>query len=640
MNFIFEIVIASLVFFPLCGFIFNSIRWKSSSVSLSGVVASLMSGLSFISSLILFFALINSSEESFSVELFHWIEVGSFSIPFRFILDPLSSVMALVITGVGTLIHIFSIGYMSHDKRPAKYFAYLNFFLFNMLILILADNLFLTFVGWEGVGLSSYLLIGFWFSDKEKAKAGMKAFITNRVGDVGFLLGLFLIFILFGTVNYAELNSDAGTLAPESWGLLSWATLFLFIGATGKSAQIPLFVWLPDAMAGPTPVSALIHAATMVTSGVYLIVRMSPVFALTPSVLFIIALVGVLTALVAAMIGMTQWDIKKILAYSTVSQLGYMFLAVGVGAFSTAMFHLITHAFFKALMFLGSGSVIHALNHEQDIRRMGGLKKTMPITHATFALGWLAIIGVPLFSGFFSKDEILAYSLLSPLGSATLWIIALFTAGLTAFYMTRMMSLTFWGTSRIPSKIQPHEGGLSMTVPLIVLSLFAVFSGVIGLPHFITAFLPGHTPHFLLEWLRPVIAFIPLPVLPLIIEIALIAGSLIWVFAMAFLAYLTYSKQKTFVRDVFASTIFYRMSFEKFKVDEVYNYYIVEPTVKIAKYLWVFVDTNFIDNITKWITKFIRDIGVIMSQLQTGFVRDYVFYFALGVIFITTYFLY
>ena len=453
-----QFLVSILLLAPLVGFLINGFRYKSQKYRLAGTVASGAVGISFLSSLLLFNKLLAMPEgmRRIHVHFFDWIVVGDFKASASFVVDQISLIMLLVITGVGLLIHIFSIGYMSHDERPAKYFSYLNFFLFNMLLLVLGDNLLIMFVGWEGVGLCSYLLIGFWFTDSEKAAAGMKAFITNRIGDAGFLLGIFMLFATFGTVEFSALSSLMTGVPETSWGgAITLACLFLFIGATGKSAQIPLYVWLPDAMAGPTPVSALIHAATMVTAGVYMIVRMHEVFLMAPNVMMIIATIGALTALMAASIGMTQWDIKKILAYSTVSQLGYMFLGVGVGAFMPALFHLMTHAFFKALMFLGSGSVIHAMDHEQDIRKMGGLRKYMPITHLTFLLGWLAIIGIPPFAGFFSKDEILWYSFESPLGGPLLWFVGLVAAGMTAFYMTRLMALTFWGSSRIEKEKIP-----------------------------------------------------------------------------------------------------------------------------------------------------------------------------------------
>ena len=509
-----ELLFAILLQAPLVGFVINGVRFQSKDYKFAGILACSAMAISFACSVILSSRLLSMdpANRHITSTLFDWISAGSFNAEVGFTVDAISAIMILVITGVGFLIHLFSVGYISHDERPSKYFAYLNFFVFNMLLLVLGDNLLVMFVGWEGVGLCSYLLIGFWFTDREKAAAGMKAFITNRIGDAGFLLGIFFLFMEFGTVNFQDLNALAPAASLLSWGEpLVLACLFLFIGACGKSAQIPLYVWLPDAMAGPTPVSALIHAATMVTAGVYMIVRLNSVFMAAPDVMMIIACVGAATALIAASIGVCQNDIKKVLAYSTVSQLGYMFLGVGVGAFMPAMFHLMTHAFFKALMFLGSGSVIHAMHEEQDIRKMGGLKKALPITSFTFTLGWLAIIGIPPFAGFFSKDEILWYSFASDRGAPFLWVIGVIAAGLTAFYMTRLMALTFWGKSRVPADVHPHESPATMTIPLIVLGVLSVVGGWIGIPHVIGAVLPGHPPNLLEGWLHYSVAKITLP---------------------------------------------------------------------------------------------------------------------------------
>ena len=427
---------------------------------------------------------------------FTWFSAGSLNVDFGFTLDPLSAVMILIITGVGTLIHLYSAGYMWEDPGFSRYFAYLNFFCFAMLCLVLGDNLVVLFLGWEGVGVASYLLIGFWYEDEEKAAAGKKAFITNRVGDFAVILGLFLLFQLTGSLAFADIKSWVSMLSYEQVatlnGLITVICLLFFVGCTGKSAQIPLYVWLPDAMAGPTPVSALIHAATMVTAGVYLIARLSFFFALSPFALAVIAVVGALTAFFAATIGCTQYDIKKVLAYSTVSQLGFMFIAVGSGAFFVGVFHLMTHAFFKALLFLGSGSVIHGMHHEQDMRKMGGLRKHMPITAATYFIGCLAIAGFPFItSGFYSKDEILWFALsnqsaLHAYGVGTfVFAVALLTAGLTAFYMFRSYFMTFSGECRADAHTQAHihESPLTMTVPLMVLAVLALVAGFVGVPH-------------------------------------------------------------------------------------------------------------------------------------------------------------
>ncbi len=495
-------LVATLILAPLIGFLINGLRHKKHSANVAGVLATSMAVISLVSSVLLVMELVSMpiASREISIKFFDWITVGNLKADMSFVVDAISAIMILIITGVGSLIHLFSIGYMHHDKGAAKYFAYLNLFLFNMLLLVLGNNLLVMFVGWEGVGLCSYLLIGFWFTDKEKAAAGMKAFITNRIGDAAFLLGMFVLFFTFGTLNFHEINA----LVPANPELLWMApitlgTLFLFIGASGKSAQIPLYVWLPDAMAGPTPVSALIHAATMVTAGVYMIVRLNPLFLMAPNTLMIVAGIGAATVVFAASIGLTQWDIKKVLAYSTVSQLGYMFLACGVGAFGAAMFHLMTHAFFKALMFLGSGSVIHAMHEEQDIRKMGGLRRYLPVTHWTFFFGWLAIIGIPPFAGFFSKDEILWQSFHSPLGNKGLWAMGALGAVLTAFYMTRLMALTFWGKSRVPKNIHPHESPPSMAIPLVVLAILSIIGGWIGIPHVIGEAIGG-VPNFWEHW--------------------------------------------------------------------------------------------------------------------------------------------
>jgi NADH-quinone oxidoreductase subunit L len=487
--------------------------------------------------------------------LWTWIQVGNFRADFGLAMDRLSGTYALFVTFVGFLIHVFAVGYMHEDSGFYRFFAFLNLFMFSMLTLVLADNFLLMFVGWEGVGLCSYLLIGYYIDRKEAGDAAKKAFITNRVGDWGFVMGIMLTFFLTGSISFFDkpahgVTSALQTIAampsadPFTWsaitagGVTSIAVL-LFIGAAGKSAQIPLYVWLPDAMAGPTPVSALIHAATMVTAGVYMIVRCSAIYVHAPTAMFIVAIIGAATALFAATIGLAQNDIKKVLAYSTISQLGYMFLACGVGAFTAAIFHVITHAFFKALLFLGSGSVIHGMHHEQDMRRMGGLRKYMPVTFATMLTGWLAISGIPIFAGFFSKDEILwktwsagTFSLPSPVWSKALWFIAALTALLTAIYMTRMMVMTFWGTERFRESDvdhaagahadahdnehhedhgvhEPHESPWTMTVPLIVLAVLATLGGLIGVPYALGSLFSDHPTNYIESTLEPVIGQVP-----------------------------------------------------------------------------------------------------------------------------------
>jgi NADH-quinone oxidoreductase subunit L len=484
------------------------------------------------------------------------------------------------------------------------------------------------------VGLCSYLLIGFWFSDPAKAAAGMKAFVTNRIGDAGFLVGLFILFFTYGSLSYSDLIELVPRVVENTWtGPLTLAMLFLFIGACGKSAQIPLYVWLPDAMAGPTPVSALIHAATMVTAGVYLFVRLSPILIFAPNAMHVIAWTGALTAFVAATIGITQWDIKKILAYSTVSQLGYMFLAVGVGAFSAAQFHLMTHAFFKALMFLGAGSVIHGMHHEQDVRKMGGLRKYMPVTHFTFVLGWLAIIGIPPFAGFFSKDEILWQAYSSSHGSKALWLIAAVTAACTAFYMTRLMALTFWGKSRFGHDVHPHESPSTMTIPLVILGFLSVVGGWIGIPHVIGEVIPGHPQNFFHHWLEPVIGSVGKGHGNALAEWALmgisvsLAGIAAWI---AYDAYVTHPKRAEMTARALGPV--HKAMANKYYVDEFFGAALIRPLIEGSRALWLYVDVNFIDRITYFAGDVVAGGAGLVKTLQSGNTQTYALYMALGVV--------
>ena len=633
-----HILLAILILSPLVGFVINGVRFKSSNYLAAGAIATTAVFISFICSVILFLDLVGMPAENRRIAeaYFEWIGVGNFSINAGFVVDQISSIMILIITGVGSLIHLFSIGYMSHDKGVTKYFSYLNLFVFNMLILVLGDSLLTMFVGWEGVGLCSYLLIGFWFSDSAKAAAGMKAFITNRVGDAAFIIGMFILFATFGTLNIHELNGLAPTIAEASWlGAVTLGTLMLFIGATGKSAQIPLYVWLPDAMAGPTPVSALIHAATMVTAGVYMIVRLNPLFVMAPNTMMVIATIGAATAVLAATIGLTQFDIKKVLAYSTVSQLGYMFLAVGVGAFGAGMFHLMTHAFFKALMFLGSGSVIHGMHEEQDIRKMGGLKKYMPITHFTFLMGWLAIIGMPPFAGFFSKDEILWTAYSSPRGHILLWVAGAVGATLTAFYMTRLMALTFWGSSRLDKSVHPHESGALMTIPLIVLAILSVVGGWVGIPHVIGEHL-GHIPNLWGEWLSPMIAKIPEATNvhhEAAEEWALMGVSVSLASISALTAFYMYLKN-TDAPEKLAQSLgpIYKAVNNKYYVDEAYFAGIINPLVSVSRSIWFHIDVNFIDKATYKVSEVMKGGGSFVRSLQNGNMQQYALYVIIGVV--------
>jgi NADH-quinone oxidoreductase subunit L len=637
-----SILMSILILSPFIGFLINGFRYKKHSYVVAGSIATAAVFISFICSVLLVVDLIGMPAESrrILVTFFEWVAVANLKVDAAFVVDQISAIMILVITGIGSLIHLFSISYMHHDKGVAKYFAYLNLFIFNMLLLVLGSNLLVMFVGWEGVGLCSYLLIGFWFKDEEKAAAGMKAFITNRVGDAAFLLGMFIFFLTFGTLNFHELNALAPATADATWlGAVTLGTLFLFIGATGKSAQIPLYVWLPDAMAGPTPVSALIHAATMVTAGVYMIVRLNPMFIMAPNTMMIIAIIGAATAVMAATIGMTQWDIKKVLAYSTVSQLGYMFLACGVGAFGAAMFHLMTHAFFKALMFLGSGSVIHGMHEEQDIRKMGGLKKYMPITHFTYLLGWLAIIGMPPFAGFFSKDEILWQAFSSSYGHIGLWVAGAIGATLTAFYMTRLMALTFWGQSRVSKDVHPHEADAMMYIPLIILAILSVVGGWIGIPHVI-----GHTlgdiPNVWEHWLHPMIAQLPKVEgaevhADATMEWTLMAVSVGLAAISATVAYQMYVRKPGSSEKVAeALGPVYKTVYNKYFVDEAYFGGLINPLIRASRGIWYYIDVNFIDKCTYWAGDLARGGGSLIRSMQTGNMQQYAMYIGLGLVFI------
>src|SRR5579871_4138499 len=465
--------------FPLIGFLINGLFRKSLSKSLTGIIGCGTILASFIVSLTIFSDTRKAGFDTVVVNLFNFIHVGSLKIPFAFQVDQLSSLFLLIITGVGFLIHVYSTSYMHEEKSEhfARYFSYLNLFVFSMLLLVLGSNYVILFIGWEGVGLCSYLLIGFWFKNIEYGNAAKKAFIMNRIGDLGFLIAIFWMISKFGSVSFFDVFLKTPT---TSVAVLTGITLLLFVGATGKSAQIPLYTWLPDAMAGPTPVSALIHAATMVTAGIYMIARSNIMYTLAPTTQTVVAIVGLATAIFAASIALKQNDIKKVLAYSTVSQLGYMFLGLGVGAYTGAVFHVMTHAFFKALLFLGAGSVIHAM-HEQDIRKMGGLKKFMPITHITFLLACLAIAGIPPFSGFFSKDEILAAAYEK---NPVYYVIGAITAFMTAFYMFRLYATTFLGKFRgtDDQEHRLHESPSAITIPLIILAILAVVAGFLGIP--------------------------------------------------------------------------------------------------------------------------------------------------------------
>ena len=569
-----------------------------------------------------------------------WIHAGSFSVDLSLRLDPLSALMTSFVTFVGFLIHVYSVGYMKHDETEAgyaRYFAYLNLFLFAMLVLVLANNFLLMFVGWEGVGLCSYLLIGYYYEKEYAAAAGRKAFVVNRIGDFGFLLGMFGVFSLFGTLDFEAVftraAADPGRYAPG----LALVCLLLFLGAMGKSAQFPLHVWLPDAMAGPTPVSALIHAATMVTAGVYMLTRCNVLFRLAPEAMAAIAVVGAFTAIFAAVIAVAQNDIKKVLAYSTLSQLGYMFLACGVGAYVAGMFHVVTHAFFKACLFLGSGAVIHALGGEQDVRRMGGLAKKLPVTYRTFLVATLALAGIPPLAGFFSKDAILAevFAAERPL----LFAIGLVTAGLTAFYMYRLVSLTFAGEFRgsPETAVHVHEAPRSMTAPLVLLAVLSAVAGVLGLPAVF-----GERASWIAAFLAPVLPAVHLPGaevahghLPHRTEWLLMGISVAVAVSGLLLAWKWYDAKgggRVPARIAARFPAVYALVADRFRVDELYDAVIVRPFVWLSRVLWKVVDVLLIDGVLNGGAFLVELVGDSLRFLQTGNVRNYALTFLLGIV--------
>jgi NADH-quinone oxidoreductase subunit L len=579
--------------------------------------------------------------------VFPWITSGSFNANFGLILDPLSAVMILVVTGIGSLIHVYSTAYMYEERGAeyARYFSYLNLFAAFMLLLVLGSNFLVMFVGWEGVGLCSYLLIGFWFARKPAADAGKKAFIVNRIGDVGFVLGILLVFVEFGTVDFREVARVASAFGPEAtFGTISLIALLLFVGATGKSAQIPLYVWLPDAMEGPTPVSALIHAATMVTAGVYMIGRTHVLFSHAPETLAIVAVIGAATALFAATIGLVQHDIKRVLAYSTVSQLGYMFLAMGVGAYATGIFHLYTHAFFKALLFLGSGAVIHALAGEQDLRRMGGLRKALPVTYWTFLIGALAIAGVPGLSGFFSKDEILFRAYVS--GHTLLWAVGVLTSLLTAIYMFRLVFLAFHG-ERAPASPAPgdapahvHDAPPAMAFALVVLALGSILAGYAGLPSALGG--ANRFEQFLAPSLATEADVVAEPDARHDgLELALMAVStLVALGGIGLAAFFFLAKRKA--ADLMAARFsgLYRLLVNKYYVDEVYDAAVVQPIrISSEEGLWKRVDMRMIDGAVNGVGKSVAYAGDRLRRLQTGSVRAYAASLFIGVVLILGYYL-
>ncbi len=615
---------------PLIGFVIIGLFGKKLSKAVVGTIGSGVVLGAFAIALGMFFELTGQSEKSVTIDLFNWISAGKLSVPFSFLVDPLSSLFLLIITGIGFLIHLYSAGYMSHDEGFARFFAYLNLFVFFMLLLVLGSNYLIMFVGWEGVGLCSYLLIGFWFKNTAYNNAAKKAFVMNRIGDLGFLLGIILIFVTFGSIAYADVFEQAKHFVGDN-SVITAIALLLFIGAMGKSAQLPLYTWLPDAMAGPTPVSALIHAATMVTAGIYMVSRSNILYTLSPFAMEVVAVVGVCTALFAATIGLAQNDIKKVLAYSTVSQLGYMFLALGVGAYTGAVFHVMTHAFFKALLFLGAGSVIHAMSGEQDIRKMGGLKKYIPITHLTFLLGTLAIVGFPGFSGFFSKDEILAHAFEH---NKLLWFLGVLGAAMTTFYMFRLYFLTFKGTFRGTHEQEHHlhESPKSMTIPLIVLAILSVVGGFVGIPEV----LGGH--HFLEEYLHPVFAessFRLVHHLSHETEYILMGVAITVMFLALYYAYNTYVKNKALPADEGEELKpLHKLVYKKYLVDELYEGLFMRPLNFIGEVLHKVVDNQFVDGFVNGCGVVVNGVGGIIRKAQTGNIGFYVFVMVISIVLI------
>lgn len=592
--------------------------------------------ISFIISIISLIGLLqNGHEHQYLVKnLFSWIQSGSFSANLSLQFDPLTAVMCFVVTGVGFLIHVYSIGYMSEDKSYARFFSLLNIFTFAMLILVMASNLVLMFVGWEGVGFCSYMLIGFWLEKHSAANAGKKAFIVNRIGDAGFLLGIFFIFTIIGSGEFTAINQAIGG-GGVTQSAATLIALLLFIGAAGKSAQIPLYVWLPDAMEGPTPVSALIHAATMVTAGVYMVARMNALYTFSGTAADVVALIGAITAIFAATMALVQNDIKRVLAYSTISQIGYMFIGCGVGAYAAGVFHLYTHAFFKSLLFLAAGSVMHALSGELNMQKMGGLKKYLPRTYPTFLIGAIAIAGVPFLSGFFSKDAILTSAFAN--GHYFVWILGILGAVLTAFYMFRLIFLTFHGKERLEpeAKAHLHESPKAMTIPLMILAFFSIIAGYIGMPvvlgknvNWIDKFLEpvihsghGHAPHLSIgtEWLL------------ILISVAVALSGI-------FIAYIFYLKNPRIPHDLAARFPFiYKLLFNKYYVDEFYDATVVNPILKGSNLTYQHFDLKIIDGAVNGSAASAGFFGRIFSTLQSGLIKDYALVFLLGAIILLGY---
>lgn len=640
-----NLMIVSPILFPLLGMLINATRGKRMGERAVGIVATLMVALSFFMSVIIFFMMERAPDHQIMANLgISWIKTGTLDIPWGFQIDGLSGLWMLIITGIGTLIHIFSIGYMHGDERFHRFFVYLNLFIASMLILVMGNNFLIMFVGWELVGVCSYLLIGFWYKNIKNPEAARKAFVANRIGDVGFMLGILLIFVTFGSLTYSEVFHKAEESKTAIAMAATTITLLLFIGAAGKSAQIPLYVWLPDAMAGPTPVSALIHAATMVTAGLYMMARTHVLFELAPTTQTIVSLVGACTALLAGSIALTQYDIKKVLAYSTVSQLGFMVAAAGLGAYVASVFHVFTHAFFKALLFLAAGSIIHGMEHyahahgghshsdPQDMRNMGGLRKKMPITFWTFVIGGLALAGVPPLAGFWSKDEIMVAALNK---NFLVFVLLTISAALTAFYTGRQIFMVFWGKPRTTDAEHAAESSETMTVPLMVLAFFAVIAGFFNLP-----VNGGGGLHHLLE------SVIPEEALGFNIILALF-------FTLLSVGALWLAKQMYENASITTATTdtaegtdpikkymggLYKWSFAKWKVDELYKLIIIKPFYAISSLCAQVFDLGGIDALVNGVGKLVRSASTQLRTTQTGYVRSYGLVMLGGVVVLVAYF--
>jgi len=625
-----ENLVYAIILLPLLGFLINGLFGKNLPKIVVGSLATAMVFASFCIAVSIFMNF-DSESQPVIVKAFEWFRVNGIQINFGFQIDQLSLMMVMIITGIGSLIHLYSIGYMSHDKGFYKFFTYLNLFIFSMLLLVMGSNYLILFIGWEGVGLCSYLLIGFWYTNEEYGKAARKAFIMNRIGDLALLIGIFMLASQTNAVDYLTIRENAGKFELDG-SVIIFITASLFIGATGKSAQVPLYTWLPDAMAGPTPVSALIHAATMVTAGIYLVVRSNFLFTLAPTVQGGILFIGFLTAALAGFYALRQNDIKKVLAYSTVSQLGFMFIALGLGAYTTAMFHVMTHAFFKALLFLGAGSVIHAMSNEQDMRFMGGLKKYIPLTHATFLIGTLAISGFPLLSGMISKDEILVAAFAK---NPIYWVFLFILAAITATYMFRLYYLTFHGEFRgtEEQKHHLHESPTNMTLPLIVLAILSVVGGLINLPHFI-----GHG-HYakLMEWLKPVLTEesynqmeATLSGVPFGTEMILLGATVLMFFSVWFLVKNTYVNKKKQALPEEQYTGWEKLSARKLYIDELYNALIVKTVEGLGRGGKMF-DKGILDRFVDFVGEGAEDSGKAMKRIQNGNVENYILIMSLAV---------